>query len=64
MYLDVFLNSMLTVRTSQCLLFFFCLSIPIMILTDKEKKYFYIVALTVRFLTKRFIGEYDQTLGK
>lgn len=35
-----------------------------MILTDKEKKYFYILALTVRFLTKRFIGEYDQTLGK
>lgn len=35
-----------------------------MILTDEEKKYFCIVALTVRFLTKRFIGEYDQTLGK
>lgn len=64
MYLDVFLNSMLTVRTSQCLLFFFLFINSNNDLTDKEKKYFYIVALTVRFLTKRFIGEYDQTLGK
>lgn len=25
---------------------------------------FHFLALTVRFLTRRFIGEYDQTLGR